>query len=108
MDMIGEYVSNRGLEEVGVKSLRRPRTCFYTSDYPELETQWADQVWQVAGGSLEKLAGHRCLRDEKGHVKETFDLHDISPTASQSQIHLSFRRSATADQKALEGKANTK
>jgi len=67
LDMIGEYIEGRGVDMEAPKWARRPRTCFYTSDYPDLETQWADQVWEVGSGQVRRLP-HRCWRGSDGHA----------------------------------------
>merc|ERR1711963_800719 len=60
MDLLGEYIEDRGVEIEGPLRSRRPRTLFYSSDYPELETQWADMVWEVCEGKVTQRLGHKC------------------------------------------------
>lgn len=68
MDMLGEYIENRGVEMEGRRDLRRPRTCFYTTDYPEIEAAWADLLWEIKDGHVERIS-HKGSRDENGHAR---------------------------------------
>lgn len=56
MEVLADFVESRGIESGTVPLLlRRPRTCFYTSDFPEYATRWAHKVWEVEKGSVKEL-----------------------------------------------------
>lgn len=57
MELLAQFVDERGIEgdTSGPMMFRRPRTCFFTSDFPEKETRWAHKVWEVNSGVVREL-----------------------------------------------------
>lgn len=56
LKMIQEHKTRRGVEmPLDNLESRRPRTCFYTTDNDDVETTWADQVWEVTCGKVREV-----------------------------------------------------
>eukprot|EP00929_Paragymnodinium_shiwhaense_P002949 TRINITY_DN10329_c0_g1_i1.p1 TRINITY_DN10329_c0_g1~~TRINITY_DN10329_c0_g1_i1.p1 ORF type:complete len:879 (+),score=178.62 TRINITY_DN10329_c0_g1_i1:149-2785(+) len=70
MNMLAEYVEERGCCLDGPKLNRRPRSIFYTARNSDVAKLYADKVFEIKGGGVSVLPGAAPLRKQAERERE--------------------------------------